>query len=186
LAAEIVGALGVPHTPIYPALVEREGSGCDTARFFASLTRELEAMRPDLMVVFDTDHLNMFFLDNLPIFAVGVTATFKGPNDEPRAVPIYTIKSRPDVASHIRRFVIEAGYDLALAQEFTVDHSVVVPLHFLTPRMQIPVIPMFVSGHLAPLPAGAPLLCARNSGEARDRQLSALRLSAHRFAATGA
>jgi gallate dioxygenase len=28
-----------------------------------------------------------------------------------------------------------------------------VPLHFLTPRMQIPVIPIFVSGHLAPLPA---------------------------------
>lgn len=128
--AEIVGALGVPHTPIYPALVEREGPGCDNARFFASLTRELEAMRPDLMVMFDTDHLNTFFLDNLPIFAVGVTATFKGPNDEPRAVPIYTIKSRPDVASHIR-----------------------VPLHFLTPRMQIPVIPIFVSGHLAPLPA---------------------------------
>jgi gallate dioxygenase len=153
LVAEIVGALGVPHTPIYPALVEREGPGCDTARFFASLTRELEAMRPDLMVMFDTDHLNTFFLDNLPIFAVGVTPAFKGPNDEPRAVPIYTIKSRPDVASHIRRLGIEAGYDLALAQEFTVDHSVVVPLHFLTPRMQIPVIPIFVSGHLAPLPA---------------------------------
>jgi hypothetical protein len=88
LVAEIVGALGVPHTPIYPALVEREGPCCDTARFFASLIRELEAMRSDLMVMFDTDHLNTFFLDNLPIFAVGVTATFKGPNDEPRAVPI--------------------------------------------------------------------------------------------------
>jgi hypothetical protein len=87
LVAEIVGALGVPHTPIYQALVEREGPCCDTARFFASLTRELEAMRSDLMVI-DTDHLNTFFLDNLPIFAVGVTATFKGPNDEPRAVPI--------------------------------------------------------------------------------------------------
>jgi gallate dioxygenase len=151
--AEIVGALGVPHTPYFPALVEREGPTCDTARFFASLTQELEAMRPDLLVMYDTDHLNTFFFDNLPIFAIGVTPAFKGPNDEPRAVPLYTIKSRPDVASHVRRVGIEAGFDLSLAQEFTVDHSVVVPLHFMTPRMHVPVIPIFVSGHVPPLPS---------------------------------
>jgi aromatic ring-opening dioxygenase catalytic subunit (LigB family) len=82
-----------------------------------------------------------------------VTEAFKGPNDEPRAVPIYTIKSRADVAAHLRRAAIEAGFDLALAQEFTVDHSVVVPLHFMTPAMRIPVIPIFVSGHVPPLPS---------------------------------
>jgi gallate dioxygenase len=153
IVAEIVGALGVPHTPLYPALVEREGPQCETARYFAAVTSELEAMRPDLIVMFDTDHLNTFFLDNLPVFAVGVTEAFKGPNDEPRAVPIYTIKSRADVAAHLRRAAIEAGFDLALAQEFTVDHSVVVPLHFMTPAMRIPVIPIFVSGHVPPLPS---------------------------------
>jgi len=151
--AQIVGALGVPHTPLYPALVEREGPQCETARYFAAVTSELEAMRPDLIVMFDTDHLNTFFLDNLPVFAIGVTEAFKGPNDEPRAVPIYTIKSRADVAAHLRRVAIEAGFDLALAQEFTVDHSVVVPLHFMTPGMRIPVIPIFVSGHVPPLPS---------------------------------
>jgi gallate dioxygenase len=151
--AEIVGALGVPHTPFFPALVEREGPQCETARFFASVTKELEAMRPDLIVMYDTDHLNTFFLDNLPIFAIGVTEAFKGPNDEPRAVPIYTIKSRPDVAAHLRRNCIEAGFDLTLTQEFTVDHSVVVPLHFMTPTMRVPVIPIFVSGHVPPLPS---------------------------------
>jgi gallate dioxygenase len=151
--AEIVGALGVPHTPFFPSLVERDGPACETARFFASLTRELEAMRPDVMVMYDTDHLNTFFFDNLPIFAVGVTSAFKGPNDEPRAMPIYTVTSHPELASHIRHVGVEAGFDLALAQEFTVDHSVVVPLHFMTPKMHIPVIPIFISGHLAPLPS---------------------------------
>jgi gallate dioxygenase len=151
--AQIVGALGVPHTPFFPALVEREGPGCETARYFASVTAELAAMRPDLIVMYDTDHLNTFFLDNLPVFAIGVTGAFKGPNDEPRAVPIYTIKSRADVAAHLRRAAIDAGFDLALAQEFAVDHSVVVPLHFMTPAMGIPVIPVFVSGHVPPLPS---------------------------------
>jgi protocatechuate 4,5-dioxygenase beta chain len=134
-------------------MVERDGPQCETARLFASLTEHLEALRPDLIVMFDTDHLNTFFLDNLPIFAVGVTDTFKGPNDEPRSVPIYTVKSRRAFAEHVRRTGIEAGFDLALLQEFTVDHSVVVPLHFMTPKMQIPVVPIFISGHLAPLPA---------------------------------
>jgi hypothetical protein len=27
------------------------------------------------------------------------------------------------------------------------------PLHFLTPRMHIPVIPVFISGHVPPLPS---------------------------------
>jgi gallate dioxygenase len=152
LVAEIVGALGVPHTPFFPALVEREGPNCETAQFFAAVTKELAAMRPDLIVMYDTDHLNTFFFDNLPIFAMGVTDGFKGPNDEPRAVPIYTIKSRSDVAAHLRRACIESGFDLALTQEFTVDHSVVVPLHFMTPAMHVPVIPIFVSGHVPPLP----------------------------------
>ena len=151
--AEIVGALGVPHTPFFPALVEREGPQCETARFFASVTRELAAMRPDLIVMYDTDHLNTFFFDNLPIFAMGVTEAFKGPNDEPRSVPIYTVKSRPDVAAHLRRMCLAAGFDLALTQDFTVDHSVMVPLHFMTPAMHVPVIPVFVSGHVPPLPS---------------------------------
>jgi gallate dioxygenase len=151
--AEIVGALGVPHTPIFPFLVKRDGPDCEIARFFAAVTAELEALRPDVIVMFDTDHLNTFFLDNLPIFAIGVTPEFKGPNDEPREVPIYTIKSEPDFAAHIRTQAVEAGYDVTLAQDFTVDHSIVVPLHFMTPKMQIPVIPIFISGHVPPLPS---------------------------------
>jgi hypothetical protein len=151
--AEVVGAFGVPHTPVFPWFVKaQQGPHQEVAERFAELTRHLEELRPDLIVMFDTDHLNTFFLDNWPIFAVGVCDAFKGPNDEPRDVPSYTIRSRGDVAAHLRRLGIEAGFDLALAQEFTVDHSIVVPLHFMTPTMQVPVVPVFVSGHIAPLP----------------------------------
>ena len=150
--AELVGAFGVPHTPVFPWFVKRDGPQCETAQLFAALTENLMALRPDLIVMFDTDHLNTFFLDNLPIFAVGVTERFKGPNDEPREVPDYTIRSLPDFGAHVRRLGIEAGFDLALVQEFTVDHSVVVPLHFMTPQMQVPVVPIFINGHIPPLP----------------------------------
>ncbi len=150
--ADIVGAFGVPHTPVFPFFVKRDGPDSEIARFFKALTDEFVALKPDLIVMFDTDHLNTFFLDNLPTFAVGVTDTFKGPNDEPREMPVYDIKSLPDFAAHVRRTGIDAGFDLALVQEFSVDHSVAVPLHFMTPQMQIPVIPIFINGHIPPLP----------------------------------
>jgi gallate dioxygenase len=151
--AQIVGAFGVPHTPIFPFFAKRDGPDCEIARFFAALTAELDKLKPDLIVMFDTDHLNTFFLDNLPLFAVGVDTSFKGPIDEVREVPVQDIRSMPDFAEHIRRAGIAAGYDLALVQEFAVDHSVAVPLHFMTPGMRIPVIPIFISGHVPPLPS---------------------------------
>jgi len=151
--AEIMGAFGVPHTPVFPFFVERDGPECETARNFAAQREALEALRPDVIVIFDTDHLNTFFLDNLPIFALGVCEHFTGANDEVRATPPYTIKSLPDFAAHLRKAGIDAGFDLALVQEFSVDHSIIVPLHFITPKMQVPVIPVFVSGHVPPLPS---------------------------------
>jgi gallate dioxygenase len=151
--AQIVAGFGVPHTPIFPFFVRRDGPDCEIAKLFAAQKEQLTAARPDVIVMFDTDHLNTFFLDNLPIFAVGIDKTFKAPNDEPRDVPNYVVKSLPDLAAHIRQAGVEAGFDIGMTQQFSVDHSVTVPLHFLTPDMQVPVIPFFISGHVPPLPS---------------------------------
>ena len=142
--AQIVAGFGVPHTPVFPFFVKRDGPDCEIAKLFAAQAAELAASRPDVIVMFDTDHLNTFFLDNLPIFAIGVDESFRGPNDEPREVPTYTIPSARDLAGHIRQTAIAAGFDVALTQQFSVDHSIAVPLHFLTPRMHIPVVPVFI------------------------------------------
>jgi gallate dioxygenase len=151
--ANIVAGFGVPHTPVFPFFVKRDGPESETAKLFAAQKEHLAAVRPDAIVMFDTDHLNTFFLDNLPIFAVGVDKTFTGPNDEPREMPVYKIPSAVDLAAHIREVGVEAGFDIALTQHFSVDHSVAVPLHFLTPDMKVPVIPFFISGHVPPLPS---------------------------------
>lgn len=150
--AEIVGAFGVPHTPVFPFFVKRDGPESEIAQFFGPLTAELQKLKPDMIVMFDTDHLNTFFFDNLPIFGVGVTDVFKGPIDEVREVPVQDIPSNADFGAHLRKTGIEAGFDLALVQEFGVDHSVAVPLHFMTPGMSVPVVPIFINGHIPPLP----------------------------------
>ena len=151
--ANIVAGFGVPHTPVFPFFVKRDGPDCETAKLFAAQQEQLAAVRPDVIVMFDTDHLNTFFLDNLPIFAVGVDRSFSGPNDEPREMPVYKIPSSIELAAHIRQTAVAAGFDAALTQHYSVDHSVAVPLHFLTPQMQVPVVPFFISGHVPPLPS---------------------------------
>jgi gallate dioxygenase len=151
--AQIVAGFGVPHTPIFPHFVKRDGPDCEIAKLFGAQKAELAAARPDIIVMFDTDHLNTFFLDNLPIFAIGVDKTFRAPNDEPRDVPSYVVPSAPDLAADIRAAAIGAGFDVGMTQHFSVDHSVTVPLHFLTPDMQVPVVPIFISGHVPPLPS---------------------------------
>jgi aromatic ring-opening dioxygenase catalytic subunit (LigB family) len=153
--AQIVAGFGVPHTPIFPHFVKRDGPDSETAKLFAAQKNELAAARPDLILMFDTDHLNTFFLNDLPIFAVGIDGSFKAPNDEPRDVPNYIVPSHAALAAHVRAAAIAAGFDVGMTQNFSVDHSVTVPLHFLTPDMHVPVIPFFISGHLPPLPSAA-------------------------------
>jgi Catalytic LigB subunit of aromatic ring-opening dioxygenase len=149
--AEIVAAFGVPHTPGFPELVKQQGPGCETARLYAEVAAHLEAVRPDVLVVFDSDHLNTFFLDNLPIFSIGIADRVLGPNDH-TAMPAYDVPVDRTLAVGLRSAAITGGFDIALAQDFTVDHSIMVPLHFLTPRMDVPIIPVFVNGLTPPLP----------------------------------
>jgi aromatic ring-opening dioxygenase catalytic subunit (LigB family) len=151
--AQIVGTIGIPHNPNAPAQVAKEGPESETARLYARVAADLAALQPDLLVMFDTDHLNTFFLDNLPVFAIGVDEGFSGPNDDVPGMPAYTVPSNPRFAAHLHAQAVQAGFDLASVQQFQVDHSVLVPLHFLNPGMRIPVVPVFVNGHVPPLPS---------------------------------
>jgi aromatic ring-opening dioxygenase catalytic subunit (LigB family) len=145
--ATIVGSIGINHNPTFPAMFQRLGNDCDAARLFARARADLAALKSDLIVIFDTDHCNTFFLDNFPVFAIGVEDEFAGPNDEVPAMPRYQVRSNRAVAAHLRAEAVKAGFDLALVQAFEVDHSVIVPLHFVAPEMKTPVIPIYISGH---------------------------------------
>jgi aromatic ring-opening dioxygenase catalytic subunit (LigB family) len=149
--AEIVAGFGMPHNPGAPALVLREGPHCETARFYAHMAGEIEAVAPDVLIIFTDDHFNTFFLDNFPTFAIGVADATSGPNDQ-TPMPHYKVAVPGALAAHIRETAIARGFDISLVQDFAVDHAVMVPLHFLTPDMKIPVLPIFINCLAPPLP----------------------------------
>ena len=149
--ARIVAGFGVPHNPAAPELVRKGGPGSEVKSLYGAIEEQVRKAELDAVIVFSSDHLSTFFLDNLPMFSVGVTARTSGPNDG-TVMPRYTVPIREDLAAHMREQCIEDEFDLGISQEFELDHSFLVPLHFLTPEMNIPIVPMFISGIVKPLP----------------------------------
>jgi len=103
--------------------------------------------------MFDSDHLNTFFLDNWPVFSVGVAPRTSGPNDGTPGLAPVDLAVPERMAAHVRTACVEADFDVALSQEFTVDHSILVPLHYIRPAADLPLLPVFINGLVAPLPS---------------------------------
>ena len=148
---EIVAGFGVSHSPHAPEQVRKTGASHPLLPLYAHVTEAIEAAKPDVLIVFDCDHFSTFFFDNWPIFAVGVTDRFAGPNDG-TVMPRYELKGHTALATHIHQHCVRGGFDLTLLQDFEVDHSIVVPLHFVPPSQTIPIVPFFVNGFVPPLP----------------------------------
>lgn len=151
--AELVLGAGVPHTPYFPRLVEEGGrSGSRIASLFGDVARRLEASAPDIIVVLDSDHFVNFFFDNLPAFCVGLADEAEGPYETSRQMPWCKVRIHQEFARGLLQHGLDAGFDLAAAEELKLDHSILVPLHFLTPKMDIPIVPLFIKGLATPLP----------------------------------
>lgn len=148
--AEIVAAVGLPHTPYFPAMVSRDDPENATSQLFANLARRMRAARVDTIVMFDSDHFNTFFLENWPTFAIGVAAQMSGPNDGTAGLASRSIDIPLDMAHAVRDHTVDSGFDLAVSQHLTIDHSIMVPLHYL--ETDAAVLPVFVNGMVPPLP----------------------------------
>jgi protocatechuate 4,5-dioxygenase beta chain len=105
-----------------------------------------------VLIVFDCDHFSTFFLNNLPTFAIGVAEKTAGPNDH-TPMPHYEVPVHAALAAHLRAEGITAGFDLSLVQISRSITRLWFRLHFLTPRMNIPIVPVFINCFVPPLPS---------------------------------
>lgn len=152
---EIVGGVGVPHTPHFPRLVQQgDPLGREVDRLFSAVRRHLRELRPDVLVLFTSDHYNIFFAESIPIFSVGVAEAADGPSDYPD-LPRHRVPIPSELAKRLQAALVAADFDVGMSQEFEFDHPVTVPLGFLCPEMDIPVLPVFISALMPPLPSAA-------------------------------
>ncbi|MGB6309172.1 MAG: hypothetical protein WBF89_15410 [Steroidobacteraceae bacterium] len=136
-------------------------------RAYRGMGEALAAVKPDALIVVAAEHFGNFFMNNMPAFAVGMADAYHGPIEDPRWLGIPRT-SIPGNAALSRRLIGEAmqSVDLAYAEEWKFDHGIMVPLSFLTPRYDLPVIPVNINCQGPPL---APLHRAWALGEALRR-----------------
>ena len=123
--------------------------------FYAALDRlreELERSRPDALVVIAAEHFANFFMNNMPAYAMGMAEEYEGPIEDPEWLRIER-RSIPGSAELSRRIIgkVMEKVDVTYAEEWKFDHGIMVPLNFLTPRFDLPVIPANINCQGPPL-----------------------------------
>ena len=136
-----------------------------------SLRADIEASGAEAIMIIAAEHFANFFMDNMPAYAIGMGDEYEGPIEDPEwlGIPRTTIPGAPDLSQRIISDVMQS-VDVAYAQEWKMDHGIMVPLHFLTPEFDIPVIPANINCQGPPL---TPLHRAYAFGEALRRAIDA-------------
>jgi gallate dioxygenase len=151
--AEIVGAVGVPHNPFAALAVHQRAEGAaEPARLYGAVAGELRQMEPDTLIVVTNDHYNVFFDVSVPIFSIGVAESARGPCDYPQ-LPQYDVGLDPELAREIQASAIREDFDLGASREFPLDHTITAPVGVMFRRMDVPLIPLYVSGSIHPFPS---------------------------------
>jgi 2,3-dihydroxyphenylpropionate 1,2-dioxygenase len=140
-----------------PGITGRKGRADPQVRdaFSASYERmrgALEAQRPDALVVVGAEHFANFFMNNMPSICVGMADAYEGPIEDEEWLGIRRsrVPGLPELSKRLIEEVMQ-DVDLAYAEEWKFDHGIMVPLSFLTPRYDLPVIPVNINCQGPPL-----------------------------------
>jgi 2,3-dihydroxyphenylpropionate 1,2-dioxygenase len=139
---------------------------------FRGMADELAAAKPAALIIVAAEHFANFFMNNMPAFAVGLAADYEGPIEDPAwlGIPRTRIPGNASLSLRLIREMMQT-VDLAYAEEWKFDHGIMVPLSFLTPRYDLPVIPVNINCQGPPL---SPLHRSWALGEALRRAADAV------------
>ncbi len=131
----------------------------------------IRASGAEALIVVAAEHFANFFMNAMPSFAIGMADAYEGPIEDPGWLKIARRKI-PGNASLSRRLITEAmqSVDATYAEEWKFDHGIMVPLNFLTPDYDLPIVPCNINCQGPPL---APLHRAWAFGEALRRAADA-------------
>ena len=123
---------------------------------FGVLRAGLAEAAPDAIVVVANDHLDNFFFDNLPSFAVGTGPVAEGPfwyESEIMHLPSYRCAVHQELAQDFLRSGAENGIQFSQVHEFTIDHAFTLPLSYVRPEQDIPIVPIISNAFGYPIPS---------------------------------
>lgn len=138
--------------------------------FYAALQNqrsEITASGAEAIIVIAAEHFANFFMNNMPAYCIGIGENYAGPIEDPAWLGIEktSIPGAPDLGKRLTKNIMQT-VDVAYSEEWKFDHGIMVPLHFLTPHYDLPVVPVNINCQGPPL---TPLARAWKFGEALRR-----------------
>ena len=162
--------LGMSHSPLMglnpvAASVETALQGA-----IAQAHEQVQAFRPELVVLVAPDHYNGFFNELMPPFCIGTQARSVGDY----LTPPGELHVDADAALALAEHLMDEDFDLAVSRRMQVDHGFAQALQLLWGSLDTPpVLPIFVNAVAQP---GIPRLRrCRQLGEAIGRFLDTTR-----------
>jgi len=153
---KIVAAMATMHAPqLFTRPPEEDpkqlDAGIDAMR---RLGQVLDETKPDALVILASDHLETFFLQSVPTFAViageRAKTAFAGRSWNPLI--------HQALAEDLLDGLVRRDFDMAYSQDAVLGHSFAAPFEWILGTRDIPVVPIFVNTYLPPLPR--PQRCA--------------------------
>ena len=119
---------------------------------------QLKEASPDALIVFADDHIDNFSFHNVFPFCIRLGYDSKGmgthpyPKDYNKFITGKDYKVHDELANLILRRCIENDFDLSFSTEAQLDHAFLIPLHFIMPEREIPLVPVWVNCLIEPQP----------------------------------
>lgn len=157
--ANLVMAAATPHNPLLWRAM-RDPMPDDLAGVAANFERFRQAFDEhdvDVVVVIGTDHLRQFSYDNSPAFAVGKADAYHGTwENEVRTFGMEYVEltGHRSLADQITgRQVQPEAIDFSVSLEWRLDHSFVIPLQYVRPELDLPIVPIHTNASMPPVPS---------------------------------
>tara|TARA_R110000787_G_scaffold110013_1_gene218641 strand:- start:297 stop:1169 length:873 start_codon:yes stop_codon:yes gene_type:complete len=160
--ADIVFVTGLSHAPGLTGWLdqapEREQKSLTAG--FTALGEKLRASKPDVIIGFANDHVLNMPLHELHDFCIGTADKWAGPADWFRDwvnVAPYEVAGDAKVATALFEGLRARGFDATRKSELLFDDNWSVPLKYLTPGYDIPLVPIHMNCVVPPVPS--PQVC---------------------------
>ncbi|WP_420637846.1 hypothetical protein [Candidatus Poriferisocius sp.] len=149
----IVAAFATVHAPFIAGMPElappekREA----VARGFERLTQQLDRVRAEVIITVSSEHITNFVGDETPGWCVSVGDT--NPTQPEFGLPDRSVPGHPDLARALVDAAARTGFPLEARNQLRLDHGTNLPLSFVRPGYDIPVVPILVNTVWAPFPS---------------------------------
>ncbi len=156
--ADLVCVVALSHAPGLTGWLDQapESQQRSLTAGFARLGEILRATRPDALVGLANDHLLNMPPDDTHDFCVGMAGSWSGPAEWFRDwvnVPPYEVAGHPEVAEAVYAGLSARGFDVVSADELLFDDNWSVPLAYLTPDHDVPLVPVNMNCVVPPVPS---------------------------------